>query len=277
MQRYAKVSIKFWTDEKILSLSEKTKLLALYLLTSPHSNSLGLYYLPLQYVSADLGFGVKEVMEGIKELEKIQFCIYDENTRVVFLPNFLTYNSFQNVNQVKGAVAKLSELPDTVLFKEFRNILENFDDGIYSPLIEAVDNRLKRVRATVFEPFPNSSETVTETVPKKERIPYDELVKLYHELCPSLPRVVKLTESRKRYLQARWRENSDMEFWRGFFKRVEDSDFLTGRADYGKRSPFKADFEWILRPSNFVKILEGKYDNRTTAGKDIDIASYFRR
>jgi hypothetical protein len=34
-----------------------------------------------------------------------------------------------------------------------------------------------------------------------------------------------------------------------------ESEFLNGKND----KVWKADFEWIMRPTNFVKIMEGKY------------------
>jgi hypothetical protein len=37
-----------------------------------------------------------------------------------------------------------------------------------------------------------------------------------------------------------------------------ESDFLNGKND----KAWKADFEWIMRPQNFLKILEGKYENK---------------
>ena len=92
--------------------------------------------------------------------------------------------------------------------------------------------------------------------------PYKKIVSLYHEICTSLPKVKALTDTRKRYLRARWKEHPGMDFWRELFEKVEASDFLTGRADYGNRKPFIANFEWIIRPNNFAKILEGIYDNR---------------
>lgn len=93
--------------------------------------------------------------------------------------------------------------------------------------------------------------------------PTDFLVSLYHETCPSLGRMQKLTDARSAALKARWRDHSDLDFWRGFFRRVEDSDFLCGRVPpRNSEAPFKADFEWIIKQANFVKILEGRYDNR---------------
>jgi len=110
------------------------------------------------------------------------------------------------------------------------------------------------------------SQSSSKSDSKSDRTPYQTIVELYHRFCPSLPRVKVLNDTRKRYIRARWKEYPDIKFWEEFFKRVEESDFLTGRADYGKRRPFIADLEWLMRPSNFAKVLEGKYDNR----KNID-------
>ena len=42
-------------------------------------------------------------------------------------------------------------------------------------------------------------------------------------------------------------------------EKVRSSDFLKGQS----KSGFIITFEWFVRPNNFVKILEGNYDNRT--------------
>lgn len=93
--------------------------------------------------------------------------------------------------------------------------------------------------------------------------PHEELLKTFHETCTDLNRVHKLTDARNAALKARWKDHSDMSFWQGFFRRVHISDFLCGRSPprNGDQS-FKADFEWIIKLGNFVKIIEGRYDNR---------------
>jgi hypothetical protein len=102
----------------------------------------------------------------------------------------------------------------------------------------------------------NSSE-----LPPAARCPYTRIVDLYHEMLPDLPRVLKLTNTRKSYLRQRWREDlPDLDSWRRYFLLVAESPFLTGRAEAanGKR-PFIADLEWLARPGNIAKVIEGKY------------------
>jgi hypothetical protein len=48
-------------------------------------------------------------------------------------------------------------------------------------------------------------------------------------------------------------------WWGEFFKSVGKSRFLTGKVNSKDGRAFVADLEWILKPSNFAKIVEGKY------------------
>lgn len=86
--------------------------------------------------------------------------------------------------------------------------------------------------------------------------PVTELVGDFHTLCPSLPRVRQLTDSRKKRL-AKAAAELGTEGLRDFFRRVEASDFLSGR-----KTDWRADLDWILKPEHVTKILEGSYDNR---------------
>jgi hypothetical protein len=94
--------------------------------------------------------------------------------------------------------------------------------------------------------------------PKKENTPYDEIVGEYNLiLCQLLPKVVLVTEKRQKAMDKIWKVHSgDMELIKKVFAITSESDFLTG-----KKTNWKADFDFIMKPQNFVKILEGSYNN----------------
>lgn len=106
--------------------------------------------------------------------------------------------------------------------------------------------------------------------PKEVQIPscpHKKIIELYHQICPMLPKVQEWTSKRITLLSGRWNhdpERQNLEWWERFFKDVAASDFLTGQVN-----EFRADLEWIIRPNNFAKILEGKYANKqgTKTGK----------
>ena len=92
--------------------------------------------------------------------------------------------------------------------------------------------------------------------------PYEQIVELYHQKLPTLPRVVRLTVARKTQIKARWNEdNQDLEGWGRFFEYISESDFLMGRSRPRSDAAvaFMADLEWITKAANWIKIVEGKY------------------
>lgn len=100
------------------------------------------------------------------------------------------------------------------------------------------------------------------------RCPHADIIALYHETLPSLARVREWTDARQALLRKRWAEKPErqtLDWWRDFFGYVERSDFLMGRKASRGNDPFECDLEWLIRPRNFVKVIEGKYENRGAA------------
>lgn len=99
--------------------------------------------------------------------------------------------------------------------------------------------------------------------PPKSDCPHEEIIAAYHELLPANPRVRVWDARRQTYLRSRWREETErqaLDWWRKFFGYVAQSDFLTGKSANG--TPFLPSLEWMLKPANFIKIIEGNYENR---------------
>lgn len=84
---------------------------------------------------------------------------------------------------------------------------------------------------------------------------------LYNETADrvQLPRAQVFTDGRKSKLKLRLKEAGGLEGWKIALAKVEASPFLTG-----KRQDFKADLDFMLQKSSFVKIMEGRYDPVTT-------------
>ena len=85
---------------------------------------------------------------------------------------------------------------------------------------------------------------------------YLKIISLYNDTCVSLPRVKKLSNSRKKAIRARLNTYTFEDF-KSLFELAEASDFLKGK----NNSNWMADFDWLIKDSNFTKVLEGKYAN----------------
>lgn len=80
MRDYAKVSPRFWlgeTGRELRKAGAEAQVVAFYLMTSPHANMLGLYYLPVLYLAHETGLGLegasKGLQRGLKGLLKLVF------------------------------------------------------------------------------------------------------------------------------------------------------------------------------------------------------------
>jgi uncharacterized protein YdaU (DUF1376 family) len=104
------------------------------------------------------------------------------------------------------------------------------------------------------------------------RCNHQAVIDLYHQHLPTLRRVEVWNDARKGYLRQRWRdialelsaekqvtEEVMFDYWARLFGYVGESKFLMGKVNDKSGRVFTADLEWILKPSNFAKIVEGKY------------------
>ena len=100
--------------------------------------------------------------------------------------------------------------------------------------------------------------------------PHQAIIDIYHQTLPELPKVISWNKTREAHLKQRWRElftefecKSTEEaldwFKNDFFQFIKNSKFLTGRTQSKDRRPFLADLEWVIKPTNFTKIIERKY------------------
>ena len=144
-----------------------------------------------------------------------------------------------------------------------------------NPSLVGVKVNLKVIQEDKQNPTPSSSSSSSSSssieVPNGTRqretltpaAPTEEIVALYNEKLPMLPRVSVVNESRRRAISARWREvvtadkldrEKGLEFFAWYFDMVSQSKFLTGKA-----KDWKADIDFLFNPSKFPRVIEGFY------------------
>ena len=102
-----------------------------------------------------------------------------------------------------------------------------------------------------------------------------QVIEAYHEALPDLPAVKVWNKTRHQALNARIRERlkdgkpaDTVDYWRKFFAGVAASDFLCGRiTPRDERAPFRSHLEWLIRPENFAKVIEGRYNGGNGNGR----------
>ncbi len=96
----------------------------------------------------------------------------------------------------------------------------------------------------------------------QESVDFVGLIKFFNrtmdEAGAIIPRCKSCDGKRREFVRARIREHG-LDAVYEMITKASQSDFLNGKS----RSGWIADFTWLFRPSNFQKVLEGNYDNRT--------------
>jgi hypothetical protein len=100
---------------------------------------------------------------------------------------------------------------------------------------------------------------------KNQKIPYQEIIGMWNNiLCPTLSKVTRLTDSRKKKIKLRFTEMGGLETLKQLFEKIKSSKFLLGDGSKG----WKTTFDWVIENDrNWVKIMEGNYNGSTINGK----------
>lgn len=113
MREYGQIQCAFWIDPELQSLSDEAVLLAVYLMTGPHSNGLGCYRLPDGYIQADRGWTPGTIKKAFGELSEKGFAYRCESTGFVIIPNFLKWNPITNANVATAREREFYLVPKT--------------------------------------------------------------------------------------------------------------------------------------------------------------------
>ena len=124
MRGYSTVRSTFWTGETGRALrglpEEKRHLcqtVALYLVTSPHANMIGLYYLPITLLCHEIGCPFEGASKALRSLYEVNFCDYDIETEMVWVYEMARY-------QVGGSL-KASDKRVHGIAKEYESLQKN--------------------------------------------------------------------------------------------------------------------------------------------------------
>ena len=95
---------------------------------------------------------------------------------------------------------------------------------------------------------------------ESERAYYKDIVNEWNTLSSlGVPAIRSINPGTKRakLIRTRIKQNGKESFFE-LVEQIRQSDFLQGRTE----KPFLVDFDWAILPTNYQKILEGKYRNR---------------
>lgn len=153
MRAYGSVSPMFWTrgSGKRLRGDYAAQIVALYLMTSPHTTMVGIFHLSLPTLCHETGLSTEEASKGLARCSKEMFAFWDEAEELVFVPALAHHQLGERLNKkdhkVKGVLRALAPFKGHRFFDLF---LERYAD-LYS-LSEGASKSLRRDDVPVPDP-----------------------------------------------------------------------------------------------------------------------------
>lgn len=297
MRDYAKAVPKMWHGKTFKALRKHPEglVVALYLMTSPSSNMLGLYAQPVLYMAYETGLGEEGARKGLQQCIEAGYCSYDDESEFVWVHEMASYQIASELKgsdlRCKGIQKDYDALPDNPFLGEFfdryaeafhlhgRRGEEGATQPPCKPLRSQEQEQEQEQEKEKKEPYGSvgsADDQPGEIAPGKPGLPncpVQDLVDLYHEVLPELPKVRLLNDGRRKAVGKLWRfvltsKKSDgtpraetaeqATAWiRDYFGRARDNDFLMGR---GYRSPehagWQCDLDFLLTDKGMKHVIE---------------------
>ena len=265
--KWIKITTDIFDDEKILlidSLPEADSIIVIWfklLCLAGKMNNSGVFLLSdkIAYTDKMLAtiFRRKEstVQLALKTFE--QFGMIEILDGVITIPN---WGKHQNLEQLEARKKYQREYQRDYRRKQKLLLTGEQEENIEESSCE--DSR-KHLHKYLHESNVNSldkekykEEDKDKNKESKEKVTCEQVVDLYRSICVSYPKVISLSEARKRAIRARLKMYS-MDDFRMLFEKAEASSFLKG----ANNQNWSANFDWMIKDANMAKVIDGNYDD----------------
>lgn len=281
MARIRTIKPEFWTSSQVMSVSHSARLLFIGMWS--HADDGGNQPANIKTLKAQVFPGdditetamnalMGELLEaGLVESYEVEYRWYWhiptwKKHQRIDQPTYRHPNPTgkidQNPNRRRGSSLNVQQVFD----EHSVNVQQVFDAGMDR---NGMDSKGEEV-------LTDSSESVVNQVsPVLPDCPHGKILELYAKHLPELPQPRSWDGQRAKDMRSRWRwvltakdtstgkqwadsEEAALKIFEAIFMLVARSDFLSGRS--GKWGG--ADIGWLMKATNFNKVLEGNYDNK---------------
>jgi hypothetical protein len=272
VSKYRKVDVKIWNDAKFVSLSERGKLVFLFLMTHPNLTMVGAMRATAPGLAAEIGIPLEAFREAFLEALSKGMAKVDKSAALIWLPNFLKYNKPESPNVVKAWPDAFDMLPECELksqvFQHVKGFTEGMTEGFRKAFREAFGKGLPEDFAKT-SPNQEHEQEQEQEQEKKTLVPVgttsrpEEFASVWNSLRGPLPQVREFTDSRRRKIKVRMTQGLTLAKFEEVVRRCVSTPFLVGENDRG----WQADFDWLIEnDTNMAKVMEGKYEHGGNGG-----------
>lgn len=129
------------------------------------------------------------------------------------------------------------------------------------------EHLLKQVFKHLLELYINGDKDIDSSI----KIDYSKLIDYWNDNCGNCKKIMSIEGSRRKHVTARIKQYGKDKMLLAISK-VSKSDFLQG-----KKTDFLCTFDFMIKAENFLKIIEGNYDNGSATGNTDYISTQINR
>lgn len=249
---------KFWDDTKIGRLTRDARLL--YIGLWNFSDDIGIVIGDSVWLKSKIfpydQIQIQQFEKWMNELVINGFiCLLSyKGERFIYLPNFTRHQvinkpNHEDLNIPKYLIDRAKENIHLLITEQSRNTTVSFTEQYVT--------KIEVEREEEYPPYnPPQGEVPPQGSNESDKINYNALMDTFNKMFSGkLPEVTTMTDKRKKAIRARATEHGK-EAIMTVFNNVSQSAFLLGHNNQN----WRCDFDWIFRPTNFIKILEGNYN-----------------
>jgi len=126
LRDYGIVSWQFWTGstgKQLRTLGRDEQVVAIYLMTCPSSNMIGMYYLPIVTMAHETGITPEGASKALRRVCATGFACYDEASEYVYVPEMARWQISEELKpsdkQVKGILNEVKRNAKCPYVKDF--------------------------------------------------------------------------------------------------------------------------------------------------------------
>lgn len=254
MARNRVIKPKFWDDAKIGRLTRDARLL--YIGLWNFSDDIGVVIGNSIWLKSKIfpydQIQIQQFEKWMNELVINGFiCLLSyKGERFIYLPNFTRHQVINKPNYEDLNIPKsLIDNAKDEITEQSRNTTVSFTEQYVT--------KIEIEREEEYPPYNSpQGEEVSSESDESDKINYNALMDTFNKMFEGkLPKITAMTDKRKKAVKARSSEHGKKAIM-DVLDNVCQSSFLLGHNNQN----WSCDFDWIFRPTNFIKILEGNYN-----------------
>ena len=219
-----------------------------------------------EMMATEFGKSINQIRLALQTFEKFEMIQIVDN--ILMISNWEKYQQLEGMEKVReqNRIRKQRQRE-----RQRQALLECKENECHVTVTESHATEREKEKEKDLS-FSNKEKDKRKKQPKADALAPDiqAIIDAYYLYCPSFPKLRSMKEDRFKPLKNLLKLYTYSDFV-VVFKKMEASDFLKGNKG------FKASFDWVMKESNFIKVLEGNYDNTDSDKKKNQFNNFSQR